>query len=119
MASNKSKFEPQTLGLRPTADGIEIDLHIDTDLAPFAGHFPGLPIVPGVCLLDWVTRFAGRHLFVLRNGAKQFQIKFRRVLEPGHDVTLTMRILPGDRLQFDYWHLETVYASGTAWGGGA
>ena len=95
MASNESKFELQTLGLRPIADGIEIDLHIDTDLAPFAGHFPDLPIVPGVCLLDRVIRFSGRHLFVLGNGAKQFQIKFRRVLEPGHDVTLTMRILPG------------------------
>jgi 3-hydroxymyristoyl/3-hydroxydecanoyl-(acyl carrier protein) dehydratase len=53
MPADPRKIEPQVLACRRTADGVEIDLRIDGDLAPLAGHFPGLPVVPGVCLLDW------------------------------------------------------------------
>lgn len=104
---------PQTLTCRQTADGVEIDLRIKSDLAALTGHFPGLPIVPGVCLLDWVVRFSACHLGLLQNGAAQFQIKFRRVLQPECDVTLTLRRLSGGRVQFTYRRRDTTYASGT------
>jgi 3-hydroxymyristoyl/3-hydroxydecanoyl-(acyl carrier protein) dehydratase len=119
MPADQRKIEPQMLAYRQTVDGVELDLHIDADLAALAGHFPGLPIVPGVCLLDWVVRFSVRHLALLQDGAVQFQIKFRRVLQPDRDVTLRLRRLSGGRVQFDYRHLETVYASGTVSAGGA
>jgi 3-hydroxymyristoyl/3-hydroxydecanoyl-(acyl carrier protein) dehydratase len=119
MPADQRKIEPQMLACRLTVDGVELDLHIDADLAALAGHFPGLPIVPGVCLLDWVVRFSVRHLALLQDGAVQFQIKFRRVLQPDRDVTLRLRRLSGGRVQFDYRHLETVYASGTVSAGGA
>ena len=111
--------EPQMLACRPTKAGVELDLHVPPALAPFAGHFPGLPIVPGVCLLDWVVRFSSRHLQLLPEGAAQVQIKFRRVMRPACDVTLVLRRLPGGRVQFDYRHLDTLYASGTISPGGA
>ena len=119
MPADQRKIEPQMLACRQTVDGVELDLHIDADLAALAGHFPGLPILPGVCLLDWVVRFSVRHLALLQDGAVQFQIKFRSVLQPDRDVTLRLRRLSGDRVQFDYRHLETVYASGTVSAGGA
>lgn len=113
------KVEPSVLACRQTAEGVELDLHIDADLAPLAGHFPGLPIVPGVCLIDWVMRFSTRHLGLLPDGAATIQTKFRRVLQPDTMVTLALRRLPGGRVQFEYRHLETIYASGTLAGGGA
>jgi 3-hydroxymyristoyl/3-hydroxydecanoyl-(acyl carrier protein) dehydratase len=119
MSADQRKVEPQLLACRQTADGVELDLHIDADLPALAGHFPGLPIVPGVCLLDWVVRFSVRHLALLQDGAVRFQIKFRSVLQPDRDVTLRLRRLSGGRVQFDYRHLETVYASGTVSAGGA
>lgn len=118
MQSDRPKVEPSVLACRQTADGVELDLHIDADLAPLAGHFPGLPIVPGVCLLDWVVRFSARHMALLQDGAAQFQIKFCRILQPDGDVTLTLRRLSGGRVQFDYWYLDTIYASGTVSAGG-
>ena len=118
MPADQQKIEPQILACRQTADGVELDLRIDGDLAPLAGHFPGLPIVPGVCLLDWVVRFSVRHLALLQDGAVQFQVKFRNVLQPDRDVTLRLRRLSGGRVQFDYRYLETVYASGTVSAGG-
>lgn len=119
MPSDGPKVEPQVLACRQTAEGVELDLRIAADLAPLAGHFPDLPIVPGVCLLDWVVRLAGRHLALLQDGTTQFQIKFRHMLRPDCDVTLTLRRLSGGRVQFDYRHLGTVYASGTVSAGGA
>jgi 3-hydroxymyristoyl/3-hydroxydecanoyl-(acyl carrier protein) dehydratase len=118
MPADPRKIEPQVLACRQTSDGVEFDLRIDADLAPLAGHFPGLPVVPGVCLLDWVVRFSVHHLALLQDGATQFQIKFRSVLQPDRDVTLRLRRLSGGRVQFDYRHLETVYASGTVSPGG-
>jgi 3-hydroxymyristoyl/3-hydroxydecanoyl-(acyl carrier protein) dehydratase len=118
MPADQQKIEPQILARRQTADGVELDLRIGADLAPLAGHFPGLPVVPGVCLLDWVVRFAVRHLALLQDGAVQFQVKFRNVLPPEHDVTLRLRRLSDGRVQFDYRHRETVYASGTVSAGG-
>ena len=113
MASESSNATPQTLICRQTADGVELDLRIKADLAPLVGHFPDLPIVPGVCLLDWAVQFSVRHLGLLQDGAAQFQIKFRRVLQPECDVTLTLRRLSDRRVQFAYRRLDTVYASGT------
>ena len=113
------KVEPRVLACRQTAEGVELDLHIDADLAPLAGHFPNLPVVPGVCLVDWVVRFSARHLDLLPDGAAKIQTKFRRLLQPEADVTLVLRRLSGGRVQFEYRHLDTIYASGTIAGGGA
>jgi acyl-coenzyme A synthetase/AMP-(fatty) acid ligase len=108
-----SKVEPDVLAFRPMADGVELDLRIPTDLASLAGHFPGLPIVPGVCLIDWAVRFAVRHVGFRQNGTPRLQVKFRRILQPDCEVKLTIRRLSDRRISFDYRRLDTVYSSGT------
>ncbi|CAN5922239.1 hydroxymyristoyl-ACP dehydratase [soil metagenome] len=113
MPVGEPELEPRVVAYRQIDGGLELDLRIDADLPALAGHFPGLPIVPGVCLLDWVIRLSARHLALLPDGARQFQIKFRRVLQPGEAVTLSLRRLSGGRVQFDYKRNDTIYASGT------
>jgi 3-hydroxymyristoyl/3-hydroxydecanoyl-(acyl carrier protein) dehydratase len=117
--SFEHEIEPRVLACRRTAEGVELDLHIGADLAPLRGHFPEQPIVPGVCLLDWVVRYAIRHLARLEAGATRFQVKFRRVIRPGTDVTLSLRHASGGRVQFEYRGADAVYATGTVSSGEA
>lgn len=119
MSIDRPDVEPRVIACRETESGVEIDLRIDADLPVLTGHFPGMPIVPGVCLLDWVVQLSARHLALLPDGARQFQIKFRRVMQPGEIVTLSLRRLSGARVQFDFKRHDTIYASGTASAGSA
>ena len=114
MPSTSDQMAPPVVADRMTGEGIELDLRIAADHPALDGHFPGLPIVPGVCLLDWVIRFSAGRLGLLTDGVPQFRIKFRHVLQPGRDVTLSLRSLSGGRVQFEYADRDHVYASGTA-----
>jgi 3-hydroxymyristoyl/3-hydroxydecanoyl-(acyl carrier protein) dehydratase len=109
--------EPCVLACRQTENTIAFDLRIPSNLAPLVGHFPALPIVPGVCLVDWVTRLAARYGGFPDDGARQLQIKFRRILQPNSIATLTLHRVSDQRVRFDYRHLDTIYSSGTvSWG---
>lgn len=107
------RIEPDIVAERTTLDGIALDLRITADLVPLAGHFPGVPIVPGVALIDWAVRLAARYVGFRDEGTSRLQIKFRRVLQPGCDVTLSIRRLSERNMRFEYRHLNTVYSSGT------
>jgi 3-hydroxymyristoyl/3-hydroxydecanoyl-(acyl carrier protein) dehydratase len=106
-------IEPLVLARRQTPEGVELDLRITPDLASLRGHFADLPVVPGVCLLDWAVRNAVRHLGLLEAGTPRFQVKFRQVLQPGNEVTLVLRPRPDGGVRFEYRRAEAIYATGT------
>jgi 3-hydroxymyristoyl/3-hydroxydecanoyl-(acyl carrier protein) dehydratase len=105
---------PEVRGMRTGAGGVELDLVIPENLAYLEGHFPGLPIVPGVVLLDWVTKFAVRHLALPVDATQTFAVKFRQVMRPGELVTLSLRYEPARRkLGFVYRNDSRPLATGT------
>jgi hypothetical protein len=95
--------EPEIRAVRPLADGVELDLFISPDIACLEGHFPHMPIVPGVAQIDWAIKLARRHLKFPIDSAQAFRVKFRRVAFPDTVVTLSLRHTgPWTRLNFQY-----------------
>lgn len=92
---------------------LELDLFIDPALPQLDGHFPDLPIVPGVALVDWAARLAARHLHCGDGVARSLQVKFRRLIQPGKMVTLALEHQPAtQRLVFTYRDGNDILASG-------
>ena len=81
-------------------NAITIESDVDPDAAYFKGHFPGMPIMPGVLIIETVAQ-AGALLVSLTRGlsADKFiafsnvdAVKFRRPVEPGEVLTIDVEI---------------------------
>lgn len=111
----------ESLSSRPTQPAIrashrlegeaEIALHVPADLAYFEGHFPGLPLVPGVVLVDWAVKLAASAFALELEAARDFQVKFQRPILPGSDLILSMK-RSADRLSFEYRNGTEIVSSG-------
>ena len=85
-----SAGQPELLSELRTAHEWQFELRVPRDLIHFSGHFPGLPILPGVVQVDWVMRFAAQHLPFACQVASLEQLKFVAPVLPGAILTLTM-----------------------------
>lgn len=111
---------PQVLAVRPREGGVEIDLRIAPELPCFVGHFPDLPIVPGVVQLDWALHFARAQGITDVPAARAFQVKFRAIIRPRDQLTLVLRHESRkQQVTFEYRRGPVVYSSGQFFVGGA
>lgn len=49
---------PRLTGIEALTDGARLHLEVPADLAWFAGHFPGEPVLPGIAQISWAIQFA-------------------------------------------------------------
>lgn len=106
--------EPDLVGIRRNGDRVEIDLYNAPDLQQLDGHFPGMPIIPGVAQIDWAVKFAARYLDLPIEVATAYQVKFHRLTLPETMVTLKMEHDSARRrLSFAYHQAEQVLTSGS------
>ena len=107
------------------ADGVEVlaeaqqgdvffyELHVPRTLVHFAGHFPGLPILPGVVQVDWAVRLATVQVPAAINVASIDRLKFMAPVPPGAQLKLTLtHDAARQRIQFTYRLGERSCASG-------
>ncbi len=116
-----SRHEPRLLELRHAGErALLCRLAIPFELAIFHGHFPTVPIVPGAQLTGWAALLAARHAG-WRHGARAAQVlKFRRIVQPGHEPALSLRWdEAGARLDFRYERDGHLHALGTLLAPGA
>ena len=86
------------------AGRIEYDLKVPADVAACQGHFPGLPLVPGVTLIGWAIHLAGLH-FGLGRFRGLPNAKFRRLVRPGDCLRLSLEwSADTGRLRYSYAH---------------
>jgi 3-hydroxymyristoyl/3-hydroxydecanoyl-(acyl carrier protein) dehydratase len=79
----------------------QVTLHIPADHPAFAGHFPGLPIVPGVVLLDEAVHAIMQALSSVPQAWKIASAKFLSPLGPNATVIITFERQESGSVQFD------------------
>ena len=104
---------PEILGERREANRLELSLRVPADLAYFEGHFPGLPILPGVVQIDWSIKLARSRLSVRGEFAAAENLKFLAIVAPGARLTLLLDLAADTRLGFNYFFEKKKFSSGT------
>lgn len=75
---------------------VNLDLRIQATLAYFEGHFPDLPILPGVVQVDWAVRLARQYLVDVSGQFTALEkIKFQSLVLPEAKLVLSLT-----------WHAE-------------
>ncbi|MFM0690491.1 AMP-binding protein [Paraburkholderia strydomiana] len=114
-------FEPRAEGVEvlaearggDTGETLHYELRVPATLTHFGGHFPGLPILPGVVQIDWAMRLAAEQLPCVRGFTSIDRLKFMAPVGPGAVLKLTLAHDPArQRVQFAYRANERECASG-------
>lgn len=91
-----------TAAFGPRASGVEVlaelhhkeashyDLRVPRGLVHFAGHFPGLPILPGVVQIEWAFELACARIDGVRRMASLDRLKFMAPVPPGAILRLAL-----------------------------
>jgi hypothetical protein len=95
------------------AASVHVDLRVPPDLRALRGHFAALPIVPGVVHLAWALHFARADLGVTTALRGMDQVKFRRIVQPGHRLVLSVTLAPQrDILSFRLGRGDELFSAG-------
>lgn len=114
-----SAREPLLLSEVQDGNEVLLDLQVRHDLVYFAGHFPGLPILPGVVQVDWAARFVERYFPGLALFRSLDNLKFTAPVGPGAMLRLSLTHDPvQQRVQFVYRMQDRNCASGRLQYGG-
>jgi acyl-coenzyme A synthetase/AMP-(fatty) acid ligase/3-hydroxymyristoyl/3-hydroxydecanoyl-(acyl carrier protein) dehydratase len=119
--ADDDNLSPEIVGIvRPHEDphAVVLDLHIPSQLAHFAGHFPDAAILPGVVQIDWAIRFARKYCALHGEFSALENLKFLAVILPGAKVQLSLK-WDGERLEFAYSTALRKHSSGRVIFGGA
>jgi|SRR5690554_5037228 len=79
-------------GTEKTANGISARIQIDKDHDIFKGHFPGNPVMPGVCMIQIIKELTEntiqKDLFLTQAS----NIKFMSIINPEINLSLEISI---------------------------
>lgn len=71
---------------------IEATIFINPEHEIFEGHFPGQPVVPGVCMLQIIRELAEKQLALPLRLAQASQIKYLQLLVPKSSELIQVNI---------------------------
>ncbi len=106
------------LGLPPVvartmddAGRLHLSLQLECDLPCFAGHFPGVAVLPGVAQLAWAVHFAAEQWQLPQLIAQAEVLKFQKLARPPLLLQLQLE-KRGDKVLFSFDSEQGRHASG-------
>lgn len=81
---------PVELNAQQQGSMLTLRLHVAANLFWFRGHFPTLPILPGVAQLDWVLHYGLTRLAPGKAFASIDNIKFQQPVPPDAELELQL-----------------------------
>ena len=92
-------------------DSLRVSMRVPLALDVFQGHFPAIPIVPGVVQIDWVMRQLRKHLKPAARFAGLQGAKFKRLVRPAMSLTLAI-YASGNLVRFEYVSADSPVSAG-------
>lgn len=68
--------------------GIELSLYLDPEITWFQGHFPELPILPGVVQIDWAVHYGQRYFVIPGQFKNLVDLRFQKLICPDSTISL-------------------------------
>ncbi|MBR2838579.1 MAG: AMP-binding protein [Kiritimatiellae bacterium] len=93
--------EPVVTAWTQTAEQLAASLVFPPDSECFDGHFPGLPILPGVAQLYFLRHFAQQAFPDFPDAAVYRRLKFQRIALPGREIAMSVTRLGDGRFSFE------------------
>ena len=89
-----------------------LGLDISQDLRWFRGHFPDMPILPGVVQLHWAVIVA-RAVFEFPDSPLEVKrLKFKNVIIPPKVLDLSISVHVSNEVQFEFYSSDEQYSQG-------
>lgn len=94
-------------------DHVELGLVVSSELPCLQGHFPQLPVVPGLAQLHWAVLFGAEYVAPSNQVLAVEALKYQHVMQPGNEVTLYLRFdVKSHKLHFKFYSEQHAYSSG-------
>ncbi|MFL0804940.1 MAG: hypothetical protein K6L81_14585 [Agarilytica sp.] len=91
---------------------VEYTLFLPESLIDFQGHFPGLPLLPGIAQVHWIMEFS-KALGATGNFISMERLKFMRPILPQKTIQLVLILSKENtHIEFQFFDNEGRYSEG-------
>ena len=91
---------------------VTLELTLNKDLPAFSGHFPALPVLPGVVQLHWAAVLSGQFFATTGHAQNVDALKFQNVISPPCRLRLVLKRLEAHKVAFHYLMDDAQASSG-------